>query len=1032
MKHEFLICFGLLFLLMFFSCSVSAYQKKMAVDECLFSFNEIPDGSDEIVPFAAWDEASHSGVFMKIKNNNLFFGENEDPDYEYTFYQNGGLPRDYFNNFGYVAGKESSLPILNVVDGKENDVYIKCTYVIGNYRVYFLNFIQTYWASSNLKLTHDFNITKNLFSEGDSPVLRDFFGNAYSYSYGMFSDYDLVDYFYNGNSEGASTNELLSQGFFPFTSPVVVSSFNLRNVPPGFIRAYSLLREGGYRQVVTPFNTYIYVNSSDLTDPIVFPKLVKTETSVYDDLGSKLVTFENDCRGSASTDMCPLLGEGYEVRSEFVFNNPYDFDISGVTIQKHFGPQYQWVGGMGHVEDNEFVDRFNKMSSFVAYESGISFSSGEEKSFFHNYVFDDEYAVPDSLIMAIFTHPDISGTVSSPFYHRIGSDCVDYLGFNRFDTYIELIRENNKFQPVFRLNTELLLWNNMANSTYCVNTLEPDEYYFRIDLENSSGDLKDSINLPLDEAAFEDILGFDCSSTCIITPNDGEDDKYLYSMVIPIKPEYIDMVNDGEELFSKIYSMKNTGVFEGKAIARTGGAPYFKPGNVVYAVDNILQFNNIKRRDIAEIWLFNPSFYDAVVELDVSGLTDEENFTINYNKTINLYPLENRKVIIEVNAIHETWNTDSVPPERFTLDTRAFLSSPEGTTIQENDVTFSLFLNPSQRESFDFISANIYPTTVTFNNPAKFKLQDVVLNWVIDASEDKLLEHDGKSYFVNYSLYYRLFDRFGDEVYNSTNYLMGDNVEYTLDKEKDGDSITFTYKFDYDYDYKVILDVDSKDDLVEYDEGNNKEYFDFPTVIDLCYYNPDDNSQYFYDFFGNIYLDVNCNFFCCPLGTICKGNGFCGVGNEGGCFGRSKNVCNDFSLTNPDLCSYVEEDEECKGCANLLGTCAGYDNSESCEADNCEFHRLDNSSFGGNGRCSWDSDVCIYDTPDCDYKIDVIGDCESSTFVTLDYTSLDSGCWTETVIVDCPIVTKVPFYNWINFVLSILMISVFYYLYRRK
>jgi len=121
-----------LFMILILCSSVNAYQKKMTVKECIFSYND-----DNFDP---WDESAQTGVFLKIINHNLVLGESQSPDYEYIVYQ---PTRTYYNNFNY--GGTSTVPYLKVrTSNDENKIYTKCNYKVGDYRILFTNFFHHY------------------------------------------------------------------------------------------------------------------------------------------------------------------------------------------------------------------------------------------------------------------------------------------------------------------------------------------------------------------------------------------------------------------------------------------------------------------------------------------------------------------------------------------------------------------------------------------------------------------------------------------------------------------------------------------------------------------------------------------------------------------------------------------------------------------------------------------------------------------------------------------------------------------------
>ena len=66
-------------------------------------------------------------------------------------------------------------------------------------------------------------------------------------------------------------------------------------------------------------------------------------------------------------------------------------------------------------------------------------------------------------------------------------------------------------------------------------------------------------------------------------------------------------------------------------IARNTVIPYFRPGDIAYQLGDTLYFGNDSRIDVEKIIVFNPSFYDAEINLSVGNWSDNENFTLSWD-----------------------------------------------------------------------------------------------------------------------------------------------------------------------------------------------------------------------------------------------------------------------------------------------------------------------------------------------------------------------------------------------------------------
>ncbi|MEM1577985.1 MAG: hypothetical protein QXM27_03185, partial [Candidatus Pacearchaeota archaeon] len=161
----------------------------------------------------------------------------------------------------------------------------------------------------------------------------------------------------------------------------------------------------------------------------------------------------------------------------------------------------------------------------------------------------------------------------------------------------------------------------------------------------------------------------------------------------------------------------------------------------------------------------------------------------------------------------------------------------------------------------------------------------------------------------------------------------------------------------------------------------------------------------------------------------------------------------------PGECSYDDEYsctnagclwDTCKSCSeanNQLG-CSNYKGEYSCRQDVCGLGKYgydNNIIYLG---CGWNGSVCIqnFTTPhppsqDCEEYISTIGDCNTTETIIINYTYNNPQCcesrwgncngnsWYEKIIA-CPQppTLKMPMWGWMNVVLVISLILIYYYL----
>ena len=1000
-----------LFIIIFLSSSVSAYQKKMAVKDCIFSYN------DE--DFNNWDESAQTGIFLKITNSNLVLGETQNPSYEYIVYQPA---KTYYNNFEY--GGTSTVPYLKIrTSNEENKIYTKCNYKVGDYRIFFVAFYHNF-GSHCAYLTHDFNLTQNIVAKGMTGYsyssLSQYNNTPSSYSRysGASSQVRTDGIFYIDNKVDSehSSSTLYNNGFYPNTEPTVTTVMNLDNFASSIFYACSLIRENGHQSLFSSFGNWFYIDS-DMQDAknMLKPRAISQ-------------TFKNENTGKSPYF---VANSGNKISAAFTFKNDFGIPLNNIRITRGIYSELMWTGGVGSAGTD--IHGFDSRKTDY-----VDFLPGEEKTIYYDMIIPEGGVFPH-LRGRRYVYGDSPYSSHAPSWPPIGSDEVDYLGFLRFDPRIQLEKTpEGIYQPVFNMTTELLV----ATSYAYTPVIKPSDYALLAELY-LNGEKIDNFTIILDDAEFAKMGKTELT----------KGSRTEHTIIIPIKNEYKE---EGGQCYIKLYSIKLTEPFKDKKIARITKSPYFKAGDIAYSYDNKLNFGSDSKIDSEKIVIFNPSFYENDIELNIASWSDENNFMLSWDgnsfsnnpsQTIHLYPLQSKEITFWVNATYDPW-VDSSILENLKINTQANLKTDDGIITKNKDLDFILDVDKDALNWFNINPVRFDPEIIFLDNINSTKNEEITLSWDIEGSDSAWENLIGNSYEVKITL------------------INGSNPDGEVLKETTAifyiseDEVTkLTFDFDFSYgEYLVVLDLDSNNQIAEIlssgDSGEEDNYnlFQIPFLVTHCYYSEDDGYMHRINFFGEDVVDKE-NKCECP-------NEFITIPDEGYCANPYSEICSAFNLysicnnweqSKPGLCGWEAEVSPlitpgaCLNCSSISNACSGYNNKETCEIDPCYKALLYdcvalNCDITQEYGCAWDDtfNQCnfysITGGNSCSYFGNILKECNGTNDkMVVNYSSSDVGCDSLTREVMCgQDATILNFFSQLSFIFAILIITFFYIIKNKK
>lgn len=693
--------------------NVQAYQEKIAMRECTYSYN------DRF--FKPWNETQQSGVIMKITNRNLNFGPTQTASYLYnTSYQPQRVYRsaDITDPRNGVAN--SSIPMLEVRKDLEGFIYINCSYS-ANERFWF-----SYYAAAcgdgcgnsvGLTLTYDFNLSKGLkvndtrcpfWTNGDTPNSCYTRFDLYDYGWTTFypptagSHYnlreqafrtDVIYYADNGNRMFGNINpswsinaqnpitqalvtDFIADGVYRTNNLVVLSAVNISYLASGMLEMANAHGENGFGALFAYPDNWLarfYINSSvaNLSD-IITPATLN-QTFVNLDTGK----FNYGCYWD-NISACTRVKEFSNISVNYTFKNFFNVPITGTFS---FGSYlYSGGGGFGGYQTEILTFYHSATTSITG-----TIPPGQTVTFKHNTT------IPaNTYVGALGGTTTITRNNEYPIYnwYLLAGDDGDYLVFGGLSLFISLVNS----QPAFNVTVELLsltnLFNNNSNISYTpgVNRGFGEQQYdiqVKIMEERFIGDPGievDNITIRLNQQNMTNLLGTTSIFRNSYTP---------INIIIPITSQYLGKA--GSKFKPKIAAIKRTAPFQDKITTVLTINPYFQAGDVMYAAGNVFNVINYHRTDHLTTWLFNPDFSGAhtitlnVTQLFVQNPLDKTKFRFYVNDTtthtmygpydlaavqqinFTLGPIEQRRLDLIIESLYSVWPNDHRPANNFTL-----------------------------------------------------------------------------------------------------------------------------------------------------------------------------------------------------------------------------------------------------------------------------------------------------------------------------------------------------------------------------
>lgn len=1060
MKNLLLTTMIILLFLVGFSC---AYQKKMTLDNCIYSFNEEADSNGN-VPFNAWNQNSNSGVFMKIANANKVLGETQNIQLIYTFYQNNGNSRNYYNNSAYTD-KQSILPILNVIPGKSNQVYVKCSFVTGAYDIYIQDLELLYHGDNHgSHLSEDFNLTKGIIS-GDANIIRSsvitnlsngtLLTNPITYSEvrGSGTQSNLFVLFNNtidaplyNQDPRYNISYLYSRRFYPNSNPIVIQKINLTQFSSGEFSILPLVRENNNMYLFDYFTSYFYINNSDSSSisSKIFPSLKNTNISIYKKDGT-VKSFSTSssglaCSRNSAFNACVLIEQGDKITSNYTFVNKFSIPITDVYLRSAIdsGSEIYGSGGVAisygqnsppATVTNQFVNLF--LSDYM------NFSPYEEKSFY------SEFTVPYG------DYPLLRIAATKVFYSQYGNDAVNYfrvggekiesLGINRINPFIsfDMDSSSGSYSPQFTLFVDLLFYDTSIYPDF-IPSLDPDEYSIFVSLVNQTGHSKDSVQYFLNESTFR-ALGFCNGESCSLGPG-----IYTVNFSFPIKQKYIsDYLNNNEIYRVVIYTNKTSSPFKG-LFARSKVFPYFEPGDIARSIKDVLYFYSNSPQDSGKVLLFNPSFYEIDLNLSINSLSSNK-LNVSYPKSVHLNPLQYKEVFLNVNATYSPGVT-SQESHSFILNVSSSLKFGENTIARSVSLPFTLnVINSTSTPYCDVYVTGISPQELIFEYFGQNRTQSFNASWELDSSNPNPCLGEGYTIVL--------------EIINNNLSKTVKSIIKNYSTENKSNFISFDYEFSSEYLYSIQLRLDSLNILNESNhfgisggetKTNNFRKYDLLSRIGGCYYNSTNYRVTYLDILQNKIQDSDCSHCkttCEDKGFVCY-YGFCA--NPGpadiNCSYNTLERCNNFSYhlenNNNDLCAWSVADSKsnCISCNSIFDSCGGYNNEKTCNSDPCGKSQKDKANLKigsvSTSNCLWTNNACNFVYSGCSYKIETSACGEGNTNYIIKYTNINTGvsnCEDKTISIPCASQVELSFFGFANIILSLIIIfGIYFVLFHKK
>jgi len=630
----------------------------MAIKECLYSFNDLTFAK-------TWSETTQKGVFLTVHNH----GTMDSPIYDY---HSAALARQYYDAFGNHGYGSSNIPILKVRSNQENMIYAKCTFTSGNYRVFYTDSSSLYGGDGQgVWLTSDFNLITGLIPSSSTSYSTTIYSGITSpLGFFLYSNRKLAGFSDNiyvsfNNSQDTPTSNAYSDfrnyGSWPNKNTTIITASNLSyyKVPSGIALTAFLLRENNYADLLASTPTLWFYIDSNIAEPenTLTPILCDSSYVRYKNLNTNEISSVLVDSGSRG-DLHINSGDTISVRYKYC--NPFASALTFKYAQAFWAGSTMFSGGVGASgTDVAYGDLFDRTASGGIDYITDSIQAGGYKFIDHQttletFANNNPFTASDDAIY--FINPTDENQWIRYDHNWFSSDDEDYLGIGAIDPRITLINGQPTFSVKINFALPLLV--------HHTSVISPNEYSLRAyfcgksDCSKSSNAIEIK-NYSLDSTAFSSI------GVSSMT-NSNPSYSYAYNITAPI--------GEGYQGFTKVYfdifTVNNnpSSRFYSKKMAGLDTIPSFEPGNILYGSGEFVVPKSTRYAE-KTVQLFNPSFENHTLSLNMTYLSDRTNFTVCFvsgtscNSSYfvkNFGQTEVQNITIRVIANYATWPTIAV------------------------------------------------------------------------------------------------------------------------------------------------------------------------------------------------------------------------------------------------------------------------------------------------------------------------------------------------------------------------------------
>ena len=583
------------------SLQVSAYQNKIAVKECIYSYNDRN--------FGAWNDIEQKGVFLSLKNSNNNFGPGQNAVYTYnTTLQPGRL----YYNITSTTSEISKIPMLQVRNDLENMIYLNCTYITNPISGVF--FPTTFQAacgqgcgySSGLLFTHDFNLSENILLQNTAMTNYKSYSLPAGYSgapvYAYLSKQQNIPqsliYFGDNRIDAPTVNQsiFIKNGIYAGTEPNVLSQLNISTIASGLFSFVTLHIENGGEWLIDGQSWWrflVYINSSkNALSDVLIPQptsAIFTRNNIESTLGCDVA--------NPLPLTCLRLSIGDLLNASYSYYNPFTIELTSLN----FVSGYESAGGgngIGWPWPGTTVAFFGQG---INHPPGVSIPAGL------TYLLRDSASIPSNAFFAtIFTQSSVRrGTAPSisTWYNPIGGSEGKYLYFGKLSIYLSLIQGKPSFNVSVNLHVLPSIFG-VVNVTYDRATGK-EEYALEMKIiqawPNGTKKEFENFTISLNESVFNSQFP---GKQALYS---GVGNETPFSFIIPITDKYAG--NPGSDYYPIGFTiMRQTPPLLDQVVATFTSSPKAKAAGLQYAQERYFDIYNWKPFDEKKIQVSNLDF----------------------------------------------------------------------------------------------------------------------------------------------------------------------------------------------------------------------------------------------------------------------------------------------------------------------------------------------------------------------------------------------------------------------------------------